>query len=97
MRCATAIPFGTQKGDPAMPSVLNSLADTIVNFYYGHTYLTIGLAAVLVLLSLFRPKAMLKTAGIVVALAAAAYFFTLFIDMAGTGRSQKNEMIHKIE
>ena len=45
----------------------------------------------------FRPKAMLKTAGIVLALAVAVYLFTLFIDTAGTGRSHKKEMIHTVQ
>lgn len=80
-----------------MPIDVESLTNTLAYFYYTHTYLAIGLAAAVVLLALFRPKAMLKTAGVVLALAGAVYFFTLFVDMAGSGRSQKSDMIHKVE
>jgi amino acid permease len=76
---------------------LNSLLAHLTNFYYSHTVAAIALAVILVLLICFRPKAMLKTAGIVLAFAVAAYFFTLFVDMAGTGQSQKTKMIHTTE
>lgn len=77
-----------------MPIDLNSLLAHLTNFYYSHTIVAIALAMILFLLICFRPKAMLKTAGIVLAFAVAAYFFTLFVDMAGTGQSQKTKMIH---
>jgi uncharacterized membrane protein (DUF485 family) len=67
------------------------------SFYYSQTIVAIALAVALLLLIFFRPKAMLKTAGIVLALAVAVYLFTLFIDTAGTGRSHKKEMIHTVQ
>jgi amino acid permease len=73
------------------------LLTQLTSFYYGHTIVVIALAVVLLLLIFFRPKAMLKTAGIVIALAVAVYLFTLFIDTAGTGRSHKKEMIHTVQ
>jgi len=74
-----------------------NLLTRLTSFYYGHTIVAIALAVVLLLLIVFRPKAMLKTAGIVLALAVAVYLFTLFIDTAGTGRSHKKEMIHTVQ
>ncbi|MBL0712619.1 MAG: hypothetical protein JJV98_02855 [Desulfosarcina sp.] len=68
----------------------------LTDFYYSHTIIAIGLAVVLVLLICFRPKAMVKLAGILLVFAVAIYFFTLFMDMAGSGRSQKKEMIHTV-
>jgi hypothetical protein len=75
---------------------IESLVSRLTDFYYSHTVVAIGLAVVVLLLVCFRPKAMLKTAGLLLALAVAVYFFTLFIDMAGSGRSQKKEMIHTV-
>ncbi|MBC2737219.1 MAG: hypothetical protein HF981_22840 [Desulfobacteraceae bacterium] len=74
-----------------------NLLTRLTSFYYGHTIVAIALAVALLLLIFFRPKAMLKTAGIVLALAFAVYLFTLFIDTAGTGRSHKKEMIHTVQ
>jgi len=74
-----------------------NLLTQLTSFYYSHTIVAIALAVVLLLLIFFRPKAMLKTAGIVIALAVAVYLFTLFIDTAGTGRSHKKEMIHTVQ
>ena len=74
-----------------------NLLTRLTSFYYGHTIVAIALAVALLLLICFRPKAMLKTAGIVIALAVAVYLFTLFIDTAGTGRSHKKEMIHTVQ
>ena len=68
----------------------------LANFYYGHTVVAIGVMVVVGLLIVFRPKAMLKTVGLLLALAVAVYFFTLFMDMAGSGRSQKKEMIETV-
>ncbi len=75
---------------------LENLVSRLSDFYYSHTVVAIGLGVVLLLLICFRPKAMLKTAGLLLALAVAVYFFTLFIDMAGSGRSQKKEMIQTV-
>lgn len=66
------------------------------DFYYRYTIVTIGLAAVVLLLVCFRPKAMLKTAGLLLAFTVSIYFLSLFMDMAGSGRSQKKEMIHTV-
>ena len=75
---------------------IESLVSRLTDFYYSHTIVAIALAVVVVLLICFRPKAMLKTAGIVLAFAVAVYFLTLFMDMAGSGRAQKKEMIHTV-
>jgi amino acid permease len=74
-----------------------NLLTRLTSFYYSQTIVAIALAVVLLLLIFFRPKATLKTAGIVLALAVAVYLFTLFIDTAGTGRSHKKEMIHTVQ
>ena len=74
-----------------------NLLTRLTSVYHSHTIVAIALALVLLLLIFFRPKAMLKTAGIVLALAVAVYLFTLFIDAAGTGRSHKKEMIHTVQ
>ncbi len=76
---------------------LNSLVIYLTDFYYRHTIVAIGLAVVLLLLACFRPKALLKTAGILLAFAVAVYFFTLAMDMAGSGRAQKKEMIQTVD
>jgi hypothetical protein len=68
----------------------------LTDFYYHHTMVTIGLAVVLLLLVCCRPKAMFKTAGILLAFAVAVYFFTLFIDMGESGRAHKKEMVHTV-
>ena len=57
----------------------------------------IAIGVAVVLLVCLRPKAMLKVVGILLIFALAAYAFTLVVDMAGSGRSQKSEMIHKVE
>jgi hypothetical protein len=80
-----------------MPIELENLAAHLAYFYHTYPIVMIGLATGLGLLAIFRPMATLKTTGIVLALAVAAYCFTLFVDMAGTGRSQKKTMIHKVE
>ena len=74
-----------------------NLLTRLTSFYYSHTIVAIALAVVLLLLIFLRPKATLKTAGILLALAVAVYLFTLFIDTAGTGRSHKKEMIHTVQ
>jgi amino acid permease len=74
-----------------------NLLTRLTSFYYSQTIVAIALAVVLLLLIFLRPKAMLKTAGILLALAVAVYLFTLFIDTAGTGRSHKKEMIHTVQ
>jgi hypothetical protein len=75
---------------------LESLFGNLTDFYYSHTVVAIALGVVLLLLACFRPKAMLKTAGLLLALVVAAYFFTLFMDMAGSGRSQKKDLIETV-
>ncbi len=81
----------------AMLIDFENLLTRLTSFYYSQTIVAIALAVVLLLLIFFRPKATLKTAGIVLALAVAVYLFTLFIDTAGTGRSHKKEMIHTVQ
>ena len=76
---------------------LENLLKPLIHFFSSHTTALIGLAAVLLFLVWFRPKAMLKVAGLIAAFALAAYMFSLAVDMAGTGRSQKKEMVHKVE
>ena len=76
---------------------LSRIVNHIVGFYYGHTAIAIAIGVAIVLLVCFRPKAMLKVVGILLIFALAAYAFTLVVDMAGSGRSQKSEMIHKVE
>jgi hypothetical protein len=40
---------------------------------------------------------MLKVVGLILAFAVAAYLFSLAIDMAGSGRTQKKEMIRTVD
>jgi hypothetical protein len=75
---------------------LASLFTLLTDFYYRHTVVAIAMGVVFLLLVCFRPKAMLKTAGLVLALAVAAYFFTQFLDMAESGRSQKKDMVETV-
>ena len=74
-----------------------SLATYIRYFYYDHTIASIAVGVVLVVLFCFRPKAMFKVTGLLLAFVLAAYLFSQAIDMAGSGRAQKNEMIHKVD
>ncbi len=76
---------------------LESLATYIRYFYHDHTIAAIALGAAVVVLFFFRPKGMLKVVGLILAFAAAAYLFSLAIDMAGSGRTQKKEMIHTVD
>jgi hypothetical protein len=80
----------------AMLVDFENLLTQITSFYYSHTIAAIALVVVLLLLICFRPKAILKTGSIILALAFAVYLFTLFIDTAGTGRSHKKDMIHTV-
>ena len=80
-----------------MPIDLENLLARLIHFSSGHTTAVIALSVALPFLVCFRPKAMIKVVGLIVAFTLAAYFFSLAIDMAGTGRSQKKEMVHKVE
>ncbi|MGD9098723.1 MAG: hypothetical protein PVF97_11595 [Desulfobacterales bacterium] len=75
---------------------IDNLVAYLTDFYYSHTVVAIALVVVIVILVIFRPKAMLKTAGMIVALAVVAYLMSLAIDMAGSGRSQKEEAIQTV-
>ena len=75
---------------------MENLIIYLSDFYYRHTTVAIGLGVVLALLIVFRPKAMLKTAGMIVALAVVAYLLSLAIDMAGSGRSQKERAVQTV-
>ncbi len=66
------------------------------DFYYRHTVIALALAVVIVILVIFRPKAMFKTAGMIMALALVAYLLSLAIDMAGSGRSQKEDAVQTV-
>ena len=90
-------PPSTGKDALRMLIDLENLLRPLIHFSSGHTTALIGLAAVLLFLVWFRPRAMLKVAGLIAAFALAAYMFSLAVDMAGTGRSQKKEMVHKVE
>ncbi len=72
---------------------IDNLIVHLSDFYYNHTVIAIALAVCLVLLVIFRPKAMLKTAGMIITLAVVAYIMSLAIDVAGSGRSQKEEAV----
>ena len=72
---------------------IDNLIVHLTDVYYSHTVIAIALAVCLVLLVFFRPKAMLKTAGMILTLAVVAYIMSLAIDMAGSGRSQKEEAV----
>ena len=76
---------------------LESLAAHIRYFYYDHTIASIAVGVVLIGLFCFRPKAMFKVAALLLAFVVAAYLFSQAIDMAGFGRTQKKEMIHKVD
>jgi hypothetical protein len=76
---------------------LESLATHIRYFYFDHTIAAIALGAAVVVLFFFRPKGMLKVVGLILAFAVAAYLFSLAIDMAGSGRTQKKEMIRTVD
>lgn len=75
---------------------IENLLAHLTDFYYSHTVIAITLAVILLLLICFRPKAMLKTTGILLVMAVAVYFFTLFMDMSETGRSLKKDMVETV-
>lgn len=79
-----------------MPSRFQTFLSHLTQFYYAQPILAIALGVVLIVLICFRPKAMLKLAGIVLVLGVVAYFFTQFIDVAGTGRTQKKNLIETV-
>jgi len=76
---------------------LENLATYIRQFYFDHTIAAIAVGVAVIVLFCFRPKAMLKVAGLILAFVVAAYLFSLAIDMAGSGRAQKQEMIHTVD
>jgi hypothetical protein len=76
---------------------LESLAAYVRYFYYDHTIASIAVGVVLIGLFCYRPKAMFKVTALLLAFVVAAYLFSQAIDMAGFGRAQKKELIHKVD
>ena len=74
---------------------LSELARLAVNFYYDYKMVVIIGAVVLVVLILIKPKPMLKTLGILAAIAVAVYIVILIGDMIFSGVGLKEKMIHK--
>ncbi len=68
----------------------------IREFFFGHSVIAIVIAVVIALLVIFRPKAMLKTAGMIMTLAVAAYLLSNTIDMADSGRSLKEKAVQTV-
>jgi hypothetical protein len=74
---------------------LSELARIAVNFYYAHKMWVLIGVGVLVVLTLIKPKPMLKTLGILVGIALAVYIVMLIWDMTFSGVALKEKMIHK--
>jgi len=73
---------------------LETLVTYLRSFYYNHTIAAIAVGAAIILLVCLRPKAMLKVVGLILAFLVVAYLSSLAIDMAGSGRAPKRDMIH---
>lgn len=73
---------------------VESLVTYLHSFYYDHTIAAIVVGVAVILLICARPKAMLKVAGLILAFLVVAYLSSLAIDMAGSGRAHKSNMIH---
>jgi hypothetical protein len=99
-------PFVSSNREPLAPTVadrrgktmdLDHLAQIAANFYYAHKMGVIIGAAALIILILLKPKPMLKTIGLLLAIAVAVYIVMLIIDVIFSGVEVKEKMIHKSE
>ena len=76
---------------------LENITTYLRSFYYDHTIAAITVGVAVIILFCVRPKAMLKVAGLILAFLVVAYLSSLAIDMAGSGRILKKDMIHTAE
>ena len=74
---------------------LSELARVAVNFYYAHKMWVLIGFGVLIVLTLIKPKPMLKSIGILVGIAVAVYIVMLIWEMTFSGVELKEKMIHK--
>ena len=65
------------------------------NFYYTSPYLALAIGAALLLFVLFKPKAALKTIGVLLILALLIYSFSFLGNSASTGMHSKKQMINQ--
>lgn len=71
------------------------LLQQAIDYGQSNTTVVIVTAAVLVILSIFKPKPMMKLYGVCILAVAGIYLLTLLSGALFSGSDQKNRMIHK--
>ena len=74
---------------------LDNIFRIVSNFYYTHTYVAIGILAALAILTLWKPKKVLKTVFFIILGIAAAYILYLVGSAVWSGITGKEQMLHK--
>ena len=74
---------------------LEKLITLLTNFYQAYTPYAIGILVVLVILYIFKTKAMAKLTGLVLALVVVIYIAGLFMDGVENSSEKKKGMIEK--
>lgn len=82
-----------RQGDLKMD--VETTIDAVINFYHSQPVITIIIILVLIALSYFRPKPMLRLAGIALVFLAILYLLSLLGDVTSTGLSQKRGILDK--
>ena len=76
---------------------VDDLTRIVMNFYHTHTIAAICVLAGLGILLLIKPKPVLKTIGVLVALCVVGYILYLLFDALFSGISGKKTIIHKFD
>ena len=71
------------------------LLQQVVDYGQGNMNVAIAVVAVLLLLTFFKPKSMMKLYGACVLVFIGFYLLTLLGDILSSGNKQKNQMIYK--
>ena len=74
---------------------LEKLITLLTNFYQAYTPYAIGILVVLVILYVFKTKAMAKLTGLILALVVVLYIAGLFMDGVENSSEKKRKMTEK--
>ena len=74
---------------------VEDLLQQVVNYGQSNMIVVIAVVAVLLLLTFFKPKSMMKLYGVCVLVFIGFYLLTLLGGILSSGDKQKNQMIYK--
>lgn len=74
---------------------MNQISNMIYRFIVYHPYISMGIAAAIGILIYIKPKEILKTAFILLVLAALGYVLYMILGATESGFLQKDKLIHK--